>query len=76
MNIEILSPESKLFQGETSSVFFPGSDGQFQVLNNHAPMISSLGQGQILVKTPDGEKSFDIESGVVEVLNNKIIVLV
>ena len=47
MYLEILSAEEKIFSGEVDSIIFPGSEGQFQVLNNHAPIISSLSSGKI-----------------------------
>ena len=48
MHLEILSPENKIFEGEVNSVIFPGSNGKFQILNNHAPLISFLKEGEIL----------------------------
>ena len=56
MVLEILTPEKKLFSGDASSVTLPGIDGQFQLLNNHAPIISALGKGNIKYKTTEGEK--------------------
>ena len=47
MHLEILSPENKIFEGEVNSVIFPGSNGKFQILNNHAPLISFLKEGEI-----------------------------
>jgi F-type H+-transporting ATPase subunit epsilon len=76
MNIEIITPDKKLFSGEVSSVQFPGSDGSFGVMNNHAPLIATLKKGNI--KVPDQanhEQSFLVNGGVVEVLNNNITVL-
>lgn len=75
MLLEIISPEKKLFSGDASSVTVPGSSGMFQVLNNHAPIISTLKKGTVKVETAEGEKSFEINGGVVEVLNNKVVVL-
>ena len=75
MQFEILTPDKQLFSGEVSSVHVPGTKGIFQVLNNHAPIISSLGKGLVRIKTPEGEQTFEINGGVVEVLKNKIIVL-
>lgn len=75
MILEIISPEKKLFSGEASSVTVPGSSGMFQVLTNHAPIISTLKKGTVKVETAEGEKSFEINGGVVEVLNNKVVVL-
>ncbi len=75
MILEIISPEKKLFSGEASSVTVPGSSGMFQVLTNHAPIISTLKKGTVKVETAEGEKNFEINGGVVEVLNNKVVVL-
>ena len=76
MLLEIITPEKKLYSGEVKSVKLPGSAGSFGVLKNHAPLISSLKKGTI--KLVDEEKkthTFDVKSGVMEVLKNKIIVL-
>ncbi|MFN8310197.1 MAG: ATP synthase F1 subunit epsilon [Chitinophagales bacterium] len=76
MTLEILTPEKKLYSGEASSVTLPGIDGQFQLLNNHAPIISALGKGTLRYKTPDGEKQVAITGGFAECLKNKVVVLV
>ncbi len=76
MLLEIITPERKLFEGEVTSVKFPGTDGEFGVLNNHAPIISTLTKGSIVVIDNNNEsKNFDINGGVIEMQNNKIIVL-
>ncbi len=76
MILEIITPENKLFEGEVTSVKFPGTDGQFGVLNNHAPIISTLTKGKIIVTDEnDNVSDFEINGGVIEMLNNKIIVL-
>lgn len=75
--IEIVTPEQAVYQGTVTSVMVPGSDGQFQVLPNHAPIISTLGTGDIRMGLPDGgEQSFKVAGGVIEVMENKTIVLV
>ena len=74
MLLEIITPENKLFEGEVTSVKFPGTDGEFGVLNNHAPIISTLTKGSIVVIDNNNEsKNFDINGGVIEMQNNKII---
>lgn len=76
MFIEIITPDKKVFSGEVSLVQLPGTNGSFEILNDHAPIISTLVKGKI--KIVDAEKKnqfFEIKSGVVEVLKNKIIVL-
>lgn len=75
MNIEILTPDKTLYTGEANIVTFPGTEGSFQVKENHAAMISSLGKGTLTIKA-DEDHSFEIEGGLVEVLKNKIVVLV
>ncbi|MCX6182600.1 MAG: ATP synthase F1 subunit epsilon [Bacteroidetes bacterium] len=75
MHLDILTPDEKLYDGAADSVTVPGSDGVMQILNNHAALISSLAKGDVKVLTPEGEKIFKIAGGVVEVVNNKVIVL-
>jgi F-type H+-transporting ATPase subunit epsilon len=76
MNLEIITPEQTLYTGEVTLVQLPGIDGSFEILNNHAPLISVLAAGK--VKIEEGQKQaqfFEIKGGVVEVLNNKVLVL-
>ena len=75
MNLDILTPDKKLFEGEAESVTVPGITGSMQILKNHAALISALNKGEVKVKTSAGEQTFKIAGGVVEVLNNKVIVL-
>lgn len=77
MNLTILTPESEVFEGTVVSVIVPGSEGQFQILNNHAPIIAALTDGKVEVKTSEGKTlNYIVERGFVEVLNNNINVLV
>ena len=76
MQLEILSPEKTLFTGEVDSVIFPGSQGKFQILNNHAPIISSLSLGNIDYKINSKTNQVEIKRGIVEVLKNKISALI
>lgn len=76
MHLEIITPDKKLFEGEATAASFPGSDGAFQVLKSHAALISSLEKGELKVQTAAGhQEKFMIDGGVVEVLNDKIVVL-
>lgn len=75
MYLEIITPDKTLFAGEVNSVKFPGTGGKFETLSNHAPLISSLESGVITVKLDSGTEEFEVTGGIVEVLNNKIIVL-
>jgi F-type H+-transporting ATPase subunit epsilon len=75
MHLEILTPEKKIFEGDVSLVTFPGADGSFQVMDNHAPLISLLKEGVVEYKGKDGAKNIKVSGGVVEVLKNKVILL-
>ncbi|AMS27454.1 ATP synthase subunit epsilon [Bacteroidetes bacterium UKL13-3] len=75
MQLEILTPDKSLFSGNAEAVTFPGADGQFQILKDHAALVASLAKGDIRVKTTQGEELIAVNGGVVEVLNNTIIVL-
>jgi F-type H+-transporting ATPase subunit epsilon len=77
MNLEILTPEKKLFSDEVYGVQLPGVTGSFELLNKHAPMISALKTGRIKVLNDKTHTIFfEIRSGFVEVLNNRVTVLV
>ncbi|NMH28226.1 F0F1 ATP synthase subunit epsilon [Flavobacterium silvaticum] len=92
MTLEIVSPEAKLFSGTVTSVTLPGVDGSFQILNHHAPIVSILKEGVIkivadsftfakevskkFVKVDDKTQTLAINSGTIEMNDNKIIVLV
>lgn len=75
MTLEILTPDKKIFEGEVTSVTVPGAMGSFEILNNHAPIISILDDGKLIVRTLGKEQKFHTKGGVVEVIGNKIIVL-
>ncbi len=77
MELQIITPDKTLFKGEAKLVQFPGTDGLFAVLNNHAPMIAALGKGKIrIVKNDDDPGSFiNINGGLVELKDNIITVL-
>lgn len=75
MHLEIMTPEKKVYEGEVTLVTFPGADGSFQVLNDHAPLISLLKDGIVEYKAKDTLNQVKITGGVVEVLRNKVILL-
>lgn len=76
MFLEIITPEKKLYSGEINLVQVPGSKGQFAILENHCSIISTLEKGKIKVVKPEGEKLYyDINSGVIEVKQNKVVIL-
>lgn len=77
MTLEILTPERKIFSGDVYGVQLPGINGLFEVLDKHAPMVSALKAGKLkILKDKTSSSSYTIQSGFVEVLNNKATVLV
>jgi F-type H+-transporting ATPase subunit epsilon len=78
MDLTVLTPDKKIFEGKISRVSVPGTDGEFEVLDNHAPIVSSLGVGNVLINTVDNKTpiSLSIQNGFIEVLDNKISLLV
>ncbi len=77
MHIKILTPDKEVFDGDITSVKVPGTSGQFEILNNHAALVSSLGEGEVRLIKEGGEKvTFSIEKGFIEVLKNEVSLLV
>ena len=77
MFLEIITPEKKAFEGEVKSIKLPGISGGFEILSNHAPIISALTKGDIRIITADKKtEHLSINGGVIEMQNNKIVVLV
>lgn len=78
MNLEILTPEKKIFSGDVYGVQLPGITGSFEVLDKHAPLVSALKNGRLkILKDKNNHLAyFDIQSGFVEVINNNVSVLV
>ena len=90
MELQIVSPEAELFNGEVESVTIPGKSGSFQILNNHAPIVSTLVSGSVIIKgdlklNKDQKEKFiqeesqtilQIQSGTIELNANKAILLV
>ena len=75
MRVEIITPDKALFQGDAASVTVPGVDGSMGFLENHAPLITVLKAGEVRVKTATGDQVFPVKGGVVEVINNTVMVL-
>ncbi len=77
MNVKIIKPDSTLYDGPATLIQLPGTGGLFELLENHAPIISSLAAGKIRLQTEgQEEKSFEIKAGVVKGQQNDILILV
>lgn len=76
MNVKIIKPDSTLYEGQATLLQLPGSNGLFEILENHAPIISSLASGKIRLQA-DGqeEKTFEIKAGIVKGQKNDILIL-
>ena len=90
MHLEVVSPEAVLFSSEVDSIAVPGKNGEFQMLENHAPIVSLLQEGEVKVQGDitieeafqnkftqgaNGETVLTISSGTIELKDNKVIVL-
>jgi F-type H+-transporting ATPase subunit epsilon len=79
MQLDILTPERKVFSGKVYGISLPGTEGSFSILENHAPIIASLGKGKMKVlkdKAAGNTETYEISGGFVEMLNNKASVLI
>ena len=77
MYIEIISPDRTIFEGEVKTVRIPGKKGSFQVLTDHAPIVSTLERGTItIIGLDDSQTGYEADGGVIELRKNKIILLV
>jgi len=76
MTLNVITPESTLFEGEAIGVQLPGIEGSFEILNNHAPILSALGQGIVRINKTDGEMKINITRGFVECVNNEVNVMI
>ena len=77
MILVALTPEKEIFNGSIQSVKVPGTNGQFEVLNGHAPIVASLTEGEVRIIDENGERtSFNISKGFIEVLDNEVSVLI
>jgi F-type H+-transporting ATPase subunit epsilon len=76
MKVEIINPDKTVYSGEADVVQLPGKDGSFEILNNHAPIISVLRKGKIKIVDSDKKvEFFEINGGVIEVVKNKVLIL-
>ncbi len=77
MQLEILSPEHKVYSGNVYGIQLPGTEGYFEILEKHAPLIATLGKGKMkIIKDKNTTELYEITGGFVEVLDNKVSVLI
>ena len=72
LNLKIVSPEKTVFKGEVESVLVPGTAGEFEILTDHAPIISTLSEGRVQYSSKEGKKELQIHGGFVEVRRNAV----
>jgi F-type H+-transporting ATPase subunit epsilon len=75
MRLEITTPEKNVFSGEVDVVTLPGKEGQFQILKDHAALVSTLATGDLVYEVSGKKETITVDGGVVQVLNNKVLVL-
>ncbi|EPA00080.1 ATP synthase epsilon chain [Indibacter alkaliphilus LW1] len=75
IQLTIITPDQKVFEGEVEEATFPGANGSFQVLKNHAALVSALAKGTVSYTTKEGKKAHVIDGGVVEVNDNNVVLL-
>ena len=76
MKVEILSPDAHIYQGDADVVTLPGANGSFKIKNNHAALISNLQSGELTVQNGTELKTFQVSGGLIEVVKNKVTILV
>ena len=77
MQLDILTPEHKVYSGKVYGVQLPGIEGYFEILDKHAPLIATLGKGKMkIIKDKNTTELYEISGGFVEVLNNKASVMI
>lgn len=72
LNLKIVSPEKTVFKGEVESVLVSGTAGEFEILTDHAPIISTLSEGRVQYSSKEGKKELQIHGGFVEVRRNEV----
>ena len=75
MEVVLVTPRSELFRGQAKAVSLRDKKGELQILPGHAPLLSSLCAGDIIIDTKSGSKEFKVSSGIVEVHGNQITLL-
>jgi F-type H+-transporting ATPase subunit epsilon len=75
MTVEIITPDKQIFSGKASLVQLPGIDGLFEILENHAPLAAALKKGKVKVDSEGETQFFEIKGGIVEVVKNRVQVL-
>lgn len=76
LSVEIITPDKTLYEGSAKLVQLPGSDGSFELLDRHVPIISTLKKGKIKLVNENGQEEFiEVAGGVIELLNNRLVIL-
>ncbi len=75
MRVTVISPEASVFDGEADAVVVPAHDGELGILDNHAPMMTTLGSGTLVLRTGGSERRFRVQGGFLQVVRNRVRVL-
>jgi F-type H+-transporting ATPase subunit epsilon len=75
MRVTVISPEAAVFDGDADSVVAPAFDGAIGILDHHAPLMTTLGRGVLLIRTGGTERRFDVQGGFLQVVSNRVRIL-
>jgi F-type H+-transporting ATPase subunit epsilon len=75
MHVSVISPESSQFDGEATSLIAPAFDGEVGILPRHAPFMTLLGEGQLVIRTEAGEQKFQVRGGFLQVVYDTVRVV-
>lgn len=75
MRVTVISPEAAVFDGDAESVVAPAFDGAIGILPNHAPLMTTLGRGTLVVRTAGAVRRFDVQGGFLQVVKNRVRIL-
>lgn len=75
MRVTVISPEAAVFDGDAESVVAPAFDGEIGILDNHAPLMTTLGRGVLTIRTGGTERRFDVQGGFLQVVKNRVRIL-
>ncbi|MBD0399852.1 F0F1 ATP synthase subunit epsilon [Flammeovirga sp. EKP202] len=75
MFVELITPDKKYFEGEATGVKVPGINGEFEMLDRHANIISSLAKGDVRIANGKDLTTFTVDGGTIEMLDNKLVIL-
>lgn len=75
MRVTVISPEAAVFDGDAEAVVAPAFDGEIGILNNHAPLMTTLGSGTLTIRSGGAARQFHVQGGFLQVVKNRVRIL-